>query len=96
MVASGVQVEKCGTWRIAARMVSKDQGSPKAAGKPWNTKVDKSSVEGYWCVGGGEDIVEDWQNLMKSFKLGTDASVVWVTDAQCATGSREVRTMEHL
>ena len=76
-------------------MVSKDQGSPTAAGKPSNPKVDKRSVAGYWDIGGGGDIVGDWNNLMKSFKLGTDDSVVRVNDSQCATGLREVGTLEH-
>ena len=95
MVASGVQVETCGPWRIDTHIVSKDQGSITAAGKPWNAKVDKRSVAGCWDVGGGGDIFGDWHDLMKLFKSGTDASVVQVTDAQCATGSREVGTMEH-
>ena len=74
---------------------NKDQGSPTAEGKPWDAKVDKRSVAGCWAIGGGGDIFEDWHNLMKSFKLGTYASVFWVTDAQWATGSREVGTEEH-
>ena len=76
-------------------MVSKEQGSPTAEGKPWNAKVDKRSVSGCWEVGGGGDIVGDWNDPMKLFKSGTDASVVRVTDAKCATGSREVGTKEH-
>ena len=95
LVASVVQVGTCGPWRIAARMVSKEQDSPTEAGKPWNAKVDKRSVAGCWDGGGGGDIVGDWNGLMKSFKSGTYASVVQMTDAQCATGSREVGTMEH-
>ena len=46
VVASGVQVETCEPWRISAHMVSKYQGSPTAAAKPWNAKVDKRSVSG--------------------------------------------------
>ena len=95
VLASGVQVETCGPWRIDARILSKDQGLSTAAGKPWNAKVYKGSVAGCWDVGFGGDIVGDWHNLMKSFKSSTDASAVRVTDAQCATGSREVGTMEH-
>ena len=72
VVASGVRVETCGTCRISALMMSRDQGSPTAAGKPWDSKVDKRSVLGFWDVGGGGAIVGDWNNLMKSFKLGSD------------------------
>ena len=53
MAASGVQVETCRTWRIYDCMVYKDQGSPTAAGKPWDAKVDKRYVAGFWDVGGG-------------------------------------------
>ena len=94
-VSFGVQVETFRPWKIDACMVYKDQGSPMSVGKPWNTKFDKRSVAGCWDVGGGGDIVGDWNDLAKSFKLGTSASVVQVTDAQCATGSREVGTFEH-
>ena len=76
-------------------MVSKNQGSPTEVGKPWNAKVDKRSVAGCWYVGGEGGIVGDWHELMKLFKSGTNVSVVQVTDAQCATGSIEVVTMEH-
>ena len=95
MVVYVVQVETCGPWNIAACIVSKDQGLPTAAGNPWNEKVDKRSVAGCWYVGGGGYIVGDWHDLMKSFKLRTTASVVRVTDAQCASESRELRIMEH-
>ena len=95
VVASGVQVETCGPWRIAARIVSKDQGSPTASGKPWNAKFYKRFVSGCWAVGSEGGIVGYWHDLMKSFNSGTDASVVRVTDTQCATGSREVGKMEH-
>ena len=52
VVASGVQVETCGPRRIDTLMVSKDQGSPTATWKPWNTKVEKRSVAALWDVGG--------------------------------------------
>ena len=95
VVASGVQVETCGPCRIAARIVSKDQGSPTASGKPWNAKFYKRFVSGCWAVGSEGGIVGYWHDLMKSFNSGTDASVVRVTDTQCAIGSREVGKMEH-
>ena len=95
VVASGVRVETCGPWRIASLIMSKEQRAPTAAKKSWDTKFDKRSVAGCWDVGCGGAIVGYWHDLMNSFKSGTDASLVRVTDAQWVTGSREVGTEEH-